>query len=52
MYKENKDYCELIYENLYEDGVVRFNDLSDQEFEKLTRKHYNYIKKIAKEGFY
>lgn len=52
MYKEDKDYCELIYENLYEDGVARFNDLSDQEFEKLIRKHYNYIKKIAKEGFY
>jgi hypothetical protein len=52
MQKEDDDYCELIYEDLYEDGVVRFNDLSDAEFKKLIRKHYNYIKKIAKEGFY
>lgn len=52
MSKEDNDYCYLIYEDLYEDGVARFNELSDQEFKKLIRKHYNYIKKIAKEGFY
>jgi len=52
MQKEDGDYCYLIYEDLYQDGVARFNDLSDQDFEKLIRKHYNNIKKIAKEGFY
>lgn len=52
MHKEDDDYCYLIYEDLYEDGVARFNELSDLEFKKLIRKHYNYIKKIAKEGFY
>ena len=52
MNKEDDDYCYLINEDLYEDGVVRFNELSDAEFKKLIRKHYNYIKKIAKEGFY
>ncbi|KUO72368.1 MAG: hypothetical protein APF77_05965 [Clostridia bacterium BRH_c25] len=52
MHKEDDDYCDLIYEDLYEDGVARFNELSDQEFKKLIRKYYNYIKKIAKEGFY
>lgn len=52
MYNEDKDYCELIYEDFYEDGVSRFNDLSDHEFKKLIRTHFNYIKKIAKEGFY
>ena len=52
MHKEDDDYCELIYEDLYEDGVARFNELSDQEFKKVIKKHYTYIKKIAKEGFY
>ena len=52
MHKEDDDYCELIYECLYEEGVARDNELSDVEFKKLIRKQYNYIKKIAKEGFY
>ena len=52
MRKEDNDYCDLIYEDLYEDGVAKFNDLSDEEFERLIRKHYNYIKKIAREGFW
>ena len=52
MYSEDDDYCELIYECLYEEGIAIFNDLSDSEFKKLIRKQYNYIKKIAKEGFY
>ena len=52
MQREDDDYCYLIYEDLYEDGVARFDDLSDEQFEALIRKHYNYIKKIAKEGFY
>lgn len=52
MQREDDDYCYLIYEDLYGDGVARFDDLTDEEFEDLIRKHYNYIKKIAKEGFY
>ena len=52
MHKEDEDYCYLIYEDLYEEGVAKFNELSDAEFKRLIRKHYNYIKKIAKEGFY
>lgn len=52
MYREDDDYCELIYESLYEEGVALYNELSDAEFKKLIRKQYNYIKKIAKEGFY
>ena len=52
MQKEDDYYCYLIYEDLYQDGVARFNELSDQDFKKLIRKHYNNIKKIAKEGFY
>jgi hypothetical protein len=52
MEKEDEDYCDLIYEYLYENGVVQFDDLSDEEFETLIRKHYKKIKKIAREGFY
>lgn len=52
MHREDDDYCELIYECLYEEGIARHNELSDEEFKKLIRKQYNYIKRIAKEGFY
>lgn len=52
MHREDDDYCDLIYECLYEEGVILFNSLSDTEFKKLIRKQYNYIKKIAREGFY
>lgn len=52
MHREDGDYCDLIYECLYEEGVARYNELSDTEFKKLIRKQCNYIKKIAKEGFY
>jgi hypothetical protein len=52
MQKEDNDYCDLIYECLYEEGVTLYNELSDAEFKKLIRKQYNYIKKIAREGFW
>ena len=52
MHREDDEYCDLIYECLYEEGVALFNELSDAEFKKLIRKQYNYIKKIIKEGFY
>lgn len=51
-HREDDDYCDLIYECLYEEGISRVNELSDGEFKKLIRKQYNYIKKIAREGFY
>ena len=52
MHREDDDYCELINECLYEEGIALYNELSDADFKKLIRKQYNYIKKIAKEGFY
>ena len=52
MHREDDDYCELIHECLYEEGIALYDDLSDADFKKLIRKKYNYIKKIAKEGFY
>jgi len=52
MHREDDDYCELIYECLYEEVIALYDDLSDDEFKELIRKQYNYIKQIAKEGFY
>jgi len=43
MHREDDDYCELIYECLYEEGIAIYNELSDTEFKKLIRKQYNYI---------
>lgn len=51
MHSEDDDYCELIYECLYEEGVALFNELSDGEFKKLIRKQYSYIKKFPKKDF-
>jgi len=52
MHREDDDYCELIYECLYEEGIALYDDLSDDEFKVLIRNQYDYIKQIAKEGFY
>lgn len=52
MHREDDEYCELINECLYEEGIALYDELSDSEFKKLIRKQYNYIKKIAKERFY
>ena len=45
MHREDGDYCDLIYVCLYEEGVAKYNELSDAEFKKQIRKQYNYIKK-------
>lgn len=47
---DNKLFEEL--KIMIEEGIAIFNELSDSEFKKLIRKQYNYIKQIAKEGFY
>ena len=52
MYREDDDYCELIYECIYEEGITLYNKLSDAEFKKLIQEKYDYIKQIASEGFY
>lgn len=52
MEQEDEEYSELIYESLYEEGICQYNALSDTEFKNLIRKNYNYIKRIAREGFY
>jgi len=51
MHREDDDYCELIYECLYEEGVCLDNKLSDDDFKKLITKQYNYIKKLPEKAF-
>ncbi|MCB2361709.1 hypothetical protein [Clostridium estertheticum] len=41
--------CTLVFCRFY---IAIYNELSDPEFKKLIQKQYNYIKEIAKEGFY
>ena len=52
MHREDYNYCEFMYECLYEEGIAIYNELSDTEFKKLIWKHYDYINEIAKEVFY
>ena len=52
MHREDDDYCEVIYECLYEEGIALFDKLSDAEFKELIQEKYDYIKQIASEGFY
>ncbi|MDU5723929.1 MAG: hypothetical protein E6Z86_17600 [Clostridium butyricum] len=39
MHREDDDYCEWIYECLYEEGIALFNNLSDDEFKKLIQEN-------------
>ncbi|WP_291299603.1 hypothetical protein [Desulfosporosinus sp. BICA1-9] len=52
MVREDKDYAELIYDYLVEEGTNKYDDLSDAQFKKLIRKQYKYIKDVASEGFF
>lgn len=36
MYREDDDYCELIYECLYEEGIALCNELSDDDENNIT----------------
>lgn len=40
MVKEDRDYAELIYDCLVEEGTDKYDDLSDVEFAKLIHKQY------------
>jgi hypothetical protein len=51
MVREDKDYAELIYDYLVEEGTNKYDDLSDAQFKRLIRKQYKYIKEVASEGF-
>jgi hypothetical protein len=52
MVREDREYAELIFDYLVEEGTNEYDDLSDTEFKRLIRKQYNYIKDVAIEGFF
>ncbi|WZL71990.1 hypothetical protein QBE52_12865 [Clostridiaceae bacterium 35-E11] len=52
MVNEDRDYAELIFDTLIEEGTNLFDELSDEEFKKLIRKQYKYVKDVASEGFF
>ena len=52
MVREDRDYAELIFDYLVEEGTNKYNDLSDAQFKRLIRKQYKYIKGVASEGFF
>ena len=51
MARENREYAELFYDLLSEEGVDAGGRLSDTEFKRLIRRQYNQVKNIASEGF-
>lgn len=38
MYREDDDYCELINECIYEEGIALYNELLHSDFKKLILK--------------
>lgn len=40
MIKEDRDYAELIYDCLIEEGTNRYDELSNDQFKRLIRKQY------------
>jgi hypothetical protein len=51
MVREDRDYAELIFDCLVEDGTNKYDELSEAQFKRLIRKQYKYIKDVASEGF-
>lgn len=51
MIREDREYADLIFECLVEEGIGKFDDLSDAQFTKLIKKQYTYIQDVASEGF-
>jgi hypothetical protein len=53
MLNENRDYAELIYDELIERGInVQYDEnLSDRAFRKVIMARYKFIKSVEKDGF-
>ena len=51
MVREDRDYAELFYDYLSEDGVDLSLSLSDAEFMRLIRRQYREVLDIVAEGF-
>ncbi|HBW38766.1 hypothetical protein [Desulfosporosinus sp. BICA1-9] len=51
MVREDREYAELIFDCLLEEGTNKYDELSEAQFKRLIRKQYKYIKDVASEGF-
>ncbi|MBT9153318.1 MAG: hypothetical protein DDT35_01550 [Firmicutes bacterium] len=53
MLKENREYAELIYEQLIERGtnIQHDENLSDNAFRAIIMTRYKYIKSVEQDGF-
>ena len=51
MAREDREYAELIFDCLVEEGTHTYDELSEAQFKRLIRKQYKYIKDVASEGF-
>ena len=51
MAREDREYAEVFYEWLCEDGVDSGGGLSDAAFKRLIKHQYNEVKDIAASGF-
>lgn len=49
---ENRDYTNLILECLVTAGTDHYDELPNDQFKRLIRKQYLYIKKVTGEGFF
>lgn len=52
MTRENREYAELFYDLISEEGVDAGDNLSDTEFKRLIRRQYAEVKSIVGDGFY
>ncbi|MDR2903021.1 MAG: hypothetical protein LBU77_00700 [Clostridiales bacterium] len=52
MVREDREYAELFYDWLSDDGVDAGADLSDAAFKRLIKKQYKEVKSIVAEGFW
>jgi len=52
MVREDREYAEVFYEWLSEDGVDSGDSLSDAAFKRLIKHQFNEVKDIAASGFF
>lgn len=51
MCSEDCEYAELINDRLLDDGVIKGEDLSDEDFRELIKQQYEDVLDIANGGF-
>lgn len=54
MLKESREYAELIYDELIEEGtnVYQYKSLSDDAFRELIMARYKFVKSVVEDGLF